>query len=101
MVSLVQKAAGLGWAGDVGKRIRYLMRRNRVISMTKIRYDLKLEGGFKDIASRLETMMAVFPNLLTGTRLSWNLDLYRHSIFYAILNSIKGPLIITTVPVAS
>jgi hypothetical protein len=57
MMSIIQKEAGLVPASDVGKKIRQLVKRNRAIKVTEIRYEMKLEGGFKAIANRVEDLM--------------------------------------------
>jgi hypothetical protein len=57
MMSIIQKEAGLVPASDVGKKIRRLVKRNRDIKVTEIRYDMKLDGGFKAIANRVEDLM--------------------------------------------
>ena len=61
MVSTIQKEAGLVPAADVGKRIKRLVKRNRDIRTTEIKVDMKLEGGFRDIANRVETLMDSIP----------------------------------------
>ncbi|PCJ42529.1 MAG: hypothetical protein COA71_03180 [SAR86 cluster bacterium] len=58
MVGHIQEAAGLVSADDVGKRIRRLVRRNRDIQVTEINYEMRIEGGFRDIADRVEEFMA-------------------------------------------
>lgn len=64
MVSAIQEEIGLVPAGDVGKRIRRLVKRNRDITVTEIKVDMKLEGGFKDLANRVEDLMASIPPAL-------------------------------------
>ena len=58
MVNQIQEEAGLVPAEDVGKKISRLVKRNRNIKVTEIIYEMKLEGGFKDIAGRVESMMS-------------------------------------------
>lgn len=61
MVSAIQKEAGLVPAGDVGKRIQRLVKRNKNITVTEIEYKMRLEGGFKVIANRVEELMDSIP----------------------------------------
>lgn len=61
MVSAVQEQAGLEPATDVSKKIRRLVKKNRDITVTEIKHEMQLEGGFKDIASRVESMMDSIP----------------------------------------
>jgi len=61
MTSAVQDAADLIPANDVDKQIRRLVKRNRDIRTTEIMYDMKIEGGFKVIASRVEELMDSIP----------------------------------------
>jgi len=61
MERIIQKEAGLVPASDVEKRIRRLTKRNRDITVTEVKYEQRLEGGFKDLANRAETMMDSFP----------------------------------------
>jgi len=61
MVSAIQEEAGLVSAEDVGKRIRRLVRRNRDIQVTEVKHEMRVEGGFKDIANRVETLMDSIP----------------------------------------
>jgi len=58
MTNLIQNEAGLVPADDIGKKIKRLTRRNKNLDIIEIKYELQLEGGFKDIASRMETLMA-------------------------------------------
>lgn len=64
MERIIQEEAGLVPASDVGKRIRRLVKRNRDITVTEVKYEQRLEGGFKDLANRVETMMDSFPREL-------------------------------------
>jgi hypothetical protein len=64
MTSEVQDAADLVPANDVDKQIRRLVKRNRSISTTEIRYDMKIEGGFKVIARRVEELIDSIPHEL-------------------------------------
>lgn len=64
MISEVQDAADLVPANDVDKQIRRLVKRNRSIRTTEIRYDMKIEGGFKVIARRAEELMDSIPHEL-------------------------------------
>lgn len=64
MERIIQKEAGLVPADDVGKRIRRLVKRNRDITETEILYERRLEGGFRDLASRVETLVDSFPREL-------------------------------------
>ncbi len=61
MMSEVQDAADLVPANDVDKQIKRLVKRNRSISTTEIRYDMKIGGGFKVIARRVEELMDSIP----------------------------------------
>lgn len=61
MVSTIQKEAGLVPASDVGKKIQRLVKRNKNIKVTEVRYEMRLEGGFKDIANRVEVLMDSIP----------------------------------------
>ncbi len=61
MMSEVQNAADLVPANDVDKQIKRLVKRNRSISTTEIRYDMKIGGGFKVIARRVEELMDSIP----------------------------------------
>jgi len=58
MVREIQKETGLVPAEDVDKKIRRLVKRNKDITVTEIKVEMQLEGGFKDLAARIETMMA-------------------------------------------
>jgi hypothetical protein len=64
MMSEVQNAADLVPANDVDKQIKRLVKRNRSISTTEIRYDMKIGGGFKVIARRVEELMDSIPHEL-------------------------------------
>ncbi len=57
MIKKAQEEAGLVDADQVEKKIRRLVKNNRSIIVTEVRVEMKLEGGFKDIASRAENMM--------------------------------------------
>lgn len=61
MVSTIQKETGLVSAADVGKRINRLVKRNRDIKVTEVKLDMRLEGGFKVIANRVEELMDSIP----------------------------------------
>ena len=64
MVSAIQKEAGLVSAEDIGKKIRRLVKKNRNIKTTEIRYKMELEGGFRDIADRVTVLMnSISPEL--------------------------------------
>jgi hypothetical protein len=66
IVGLVQGEAGLTSASEVGKKIRRMVRSNKDITVTEVKYELKLEGGFKSLAQRTENLM---------DSLSWELEL--------------------------
>ena len=64
MVTAIQKGAGLVPASDVGKKINRLVKRNRDIKVTEVKHEMRLEGGFKAIASRVEELMDSIPREL-------------------------------------
>lgn len=61
MITKIRNKEGLEPGDDILKKIKRLAKRNRGIKTTEILYSMKLEGGFKDIASRVEDMMASLP----------------------------------------
>jgi hypothetical protein len=38
-----------------------MVRRNRGITVTEVKYDMKLEGGFKTLSQRIENLMNSLP----------------------------------------
>ena len=61
LLGLVQNEADLKNDSDVGKKIRRMVRRNRGITVTEVKYDMKLEGGFKTLSQRIENLMNSLP----------------------------------------
>lgn len=57
MVTTIQKEVGLVPPESVGKKIKRLVKKNRDIKTTTIEYEMQLEGGFRDIADRVSTLM--------------------------------------------
>jgi len=58
MVDIVQRESDLVSGAEIGKTIRRLTRRNKDIRHTEIETSLTLEGNFRSLAQRIETMMA-------------------------------------------
>jgi len=61
ILGLVQNEADLKNDSDVGKKIHRMVRRNRGITVTEVKYDMKLEGGFKTLSQRIENLMNSLP----------------------------------------
>ena len=57
MTDIIQKEAGLVSASDVRKKIRRLIKKNKDISITEIRYETRIEGKYRDIADRLKNLV--------------------------------------------
>lgn len=57
MSDIIQKEEGLVGGGDIMKTIRRLSRRNRDLKVTGVEVNIKIEGNFRSIADRAETMM--------------------------------------------
>ncbi len=57
MTSLILEEEGLVDGGDILKTIRRLKRRNRDMVLTEITVSVEIEGGYRDLADRAQTMM--------------------------------------------
>jgi hypothetical protein len=56
MMRRIQREEGLGSAGDILQRIERMARRNRDMDRTEAEVDVRIEGGYRSLADRIEAM---------------------------------------------
>lgn len=58
MVGIIQEREGLTSDAEISRALRRLIRRNRGIKRTPIEIELEIEGGYREVAGRFETLVA-------------------------------------------